>query len=319
MKRLILCLLLLGIAGCGPKGQSGRREQGGESEQEAIAALEKLHARIQRDADGKVVEVYFYYADITNDDLRHLKGLTSLESLTLVDVYLIFDRSLPWELELRGRITDAGLEHVKKLTSLTTLALRLTKITDAGLVHLMEMKSLTTLDLNGTQITAASLEQLKGLELDTLTIPSRAKTDVGLKNYLAARRPVTALNFRGWKITDAGLVNLQELTSLKEVFLYKTQITDVGLEQLKGLTNLKVLNLYGTQITDEGLEHLKGLTSLAKLGLGDTQISDAGLVHLKTITSLQNLYLFGTQVTDAGVVELQKALPNRRISRLPEF
>ncbi|MEO2089674.1 MAG: leucine-rich repeat domain-containing protein, partial [Gemmataceae bacterium] len=48
--------------------------------------------------------------------LKHLKGLTSLESLNLVDT----------------QITGAGLEHLKGLTSLESLNLFSTQVTDAG-------------------------------------------------------------------------------------------------------------------------------------------------------------------------------------------
>ena len=107
------------------------------------------------------------------------------------------------------------------------------------------------------------------------------------------------------QITDAGLVHLKGLTSLKSLSLDHTQISDTGLEHLKSLTSLRALILTGTQITDAGLKHLKGLTRLDQLYLGGTQITDAGLKHLKGLTSLRALHLTGTQVTGTGLVHLK--------------
>ena len=59
------------------------------------------------------------------------------------------------------QIADAGLVHLKGLTSLDHLNLIKTQITDAGLEHLKGMTSLTTLDLTGTKITDAGLAEIK--------------------------------------------------------------------------------------------------------------------------------------------------------------
>ncbi len=91
----------------------------------------------------------------TDAELEHLKGLTSLTELNL-------DLS---------KITDAGLEHLKGLTSVRSLNLNRTQITDAGLEHLKALTSLKTLDLGHTQITDAGLIHLKGLTRLTSLCP----------------------------------------------------------------------------------------------------------------------------------------------------
>jgi hypothetical protein len=85
---------------------------------------------------------------------------------------------------LRGcRVGDAGLIHLKQVTSITGLGigtnvtdaglahlstkleeLQLTgnqKVTDAGLVHLARLVNLRNLELQGTQVTAARVAQLQ--------------------------------------------------------------------------------------------------------------------------------------------------------------
>ena len=130
------------------------------------------------------------------------------------------------------------------------------------------------------------------MKLRTLDIPDKAKTDIGLKHYLAAGGPRTTLTFTGWEITDAGLVHLEGLTSLQRLAIDKTRITDAGMAQLANLTGLQELKLTGCR-----------------------NITDAALVHLKRLAELQTLLLGGTSITDRGIAELQQALPNCFITK----
>ena len=114
--------------------------------------------------------------------------------------------------------------------------------------------------------------------------------------------------------TDAGLENLECLTSLKEISLDRTHVTDKSLEYMKGLTKLRLIGLSETKVTDAGLEFLQDLIALETLNLDNTHVSDAGLEYLKGLKSLKYLSLVNTQVTDAGAARLKKALPKCQIS-----
>ena len=142
---------------------------------------------------GNAVTVTFWSTETTDAGLVHLKGLTSLESLLLFGT----------------QITDAGLEQLKGLTKLQELLLFGTQITDAGLVHLKGLTKLKYLQLTGTQITDAGLVHLKDL-------PN-----------------LTYVNLKFTKITDAGLVHLEGLTKLEELDLRFTQVTDEGVKKLQ--------------------------------------------------------------------------------------
>ena len=88
---------------------------------------------------------------ITDDGLVAFEKLTTLKRLDLgCDIQ-------------SSRITDAGLDHLKGLTSLTSLGLAGRQITDAGLARLAGLKNLEELDLEGTAVTDASLPLLKTL------------------------------------------------------------------------------------------------------------------------------------------------------------
>ncbi len=154
---------------------------------------------------------------ITDTGLEELAGMKNLQVLWLSET----------------QITDAGLVHLAGLKNLQRLALSLTRITDAGLVHLAGLKNLQGLNLSGTQITDAGLEKLAGMKLKVLRIPDEAKTDLGLKHYLAAIEEPSYLDLGGWKITDAGLVHLAGMKNLQHLYLEGTGITDAGLEKLQ--------------------------------------------------------------------------------------
>jgi len=92
-------------------------------------------------------------------------GLTNLRGLDLTD----------------SEVTDAGLEHLKGLSGLSSLYLSGTQITDAGLEHLAELSSLEMLFLVDTQITDAGLEHLRGLtNLRELPLYGTQVTDEGV-------------------------------------------------------------------------------------------------------------------------------------------
>ena len=139
------------------------------------------------------------------------------------------------------QVTDAGLEHLKRLSQLQWLQLARTQVTDAGLEHLKGLSGLQMLDLNDTKVTDAGLEHLKGL--------SRLRW-LGLFNT---------------RVTDAGLEHLKGFSELRSLGLRGTKVTDAGLKHVKGLSQLQLLDLSFTQVTDAGLEHLKGLSQLQYL------------------------------------------------------
>ena len=134
-----------------------------------------------------------------------------------------------------------------------------------------------------------------------LVLTSRRVSDAGLV-HLNELTELTVLSVS--QVTDAGLRHLEGLMKLSKLYLSGPGVTDAGLVHLKGLTNLSELTLWDTQVTDAGLAHLRGLSNLAELNLWGTQVTDAGLVHLKGLTRLSKLWLGGDQITDVGLSHL---------------
>ncbi len=186
-----------------------------ERQRRAVRAIEKVGGYVEYEADGQrkaLIHAPEWLQTIVGQD--YFKAIIGVR--------------------LRNtKIGDAGLEHLKGLTSLKLLYLHGTKVSDTGLEHLKGLTSLEDLELSGTEIGDAGLEHLKGLT------------------------SLQQLRLSNTQISDAGLKHLKGLTSLTFLQLGNTEISDTGLEHLKGLTSLKVLDLGGTKISDTGLAKLK--------------------------------------------------------------
>ena len=182
------------------------------------------------------------------------------------------------------------------------------EITDEGLKHMKHMSSLTSLGLR--------------LEYDYRYARTRSKarnfTDEGMK-ILGAISALSSLDLENCKrVTDKGLMKelgrSSNLTFLNMTRCFK--VTDEGLKQFKRIPNLTSLNLHRcSKISDAGLKELKQLpcvTNLAySLNLGRAKqkgfiaIPDAGLKELGHLTNLTSLDLpFCFNITDAGLASL---------------
>jgi Leucine-rich repeat (LRR) protein len=287
-------------------------------------------------------ELYLSSRELSDADLKYLKGLTGLESLHLSGTY-----AGPCPL------TGQGLANLRGMTKLRRLMLDFTSITDDQLTHLAPLKTLETLQLHRNRyligdglihlqaltslrelrfyVTPIEDDGLKHLEpltsLEVLSLQSTHVTDAGLAHLekLTRLRELILPD----QISDAGLVHIGKLAALEKLLLYGPSITDAGLEHLKNLPALKSLTLCSPRVTRRGLEPLrearpslkveislrfttdaetaclKELPYVTALSLARSQVSDAALVNLAGLTSLRYLNLSRTAVTDAGLFPLE--------------
>ena len=78
-------------------------------------------------------------------------------------------------------VTDGGLQHISKLTSLERLGLEYTKVTNEGIAKLRNSRSLRRLYLNGLRIDDDGVSQLEGLSnLEVVEVEGTKVTEVGL-------------------------------------------------------------------------------------------------------------------------------------------
>lgn len=156
-----------------PKGKDVAATQADDPA--AVAAVEKFGS-VERNAQGNVVSVLLASPEVTNDVLKSLPGMPSIESLDLSE----------------SAISDAGLEYVGKLTNLRTLTLVRVDVTDKGLAYLEGLKKLQRLSLTRCpQISDKGLESLGKLtNLRLLDLRgSRQDHGTGRQEHQSADQP----------------------------------------------------------------------------------------------------------------------------------
>lgn len=251
----------------------------------------------------EVKELALTRTDITDAGLaKHLQRLPDLERLHLL---------------ANPGITDAGLAAVGQLAKLAELTIQQENVTDEGLKHLKGAKSLIVLNVDRTKVTAVGLSSLAHLRLTRLDVPLAARTEDGLKAYLAALNPTekTPFNLTGWQLTPTSIPLLKAAIGKHRhtglVVSGKT-ITDEWLAALvKEIPGLELLSLSHSAVTDKGLEALKG-TKLSHLVLDGTDTSDVGLAVIQSLPLAEKgvLSLTGTKVSKAGVAKFHAKHPN---------
>jgi WD40 repeat protein len=288
--------------------------------------------------DGKdVVHLYFLTPNVT--DISPLRALPGLRSLACGGSWWARNGQVADLTPLQGmKLTSlncldtqvADLSPLKGMP-LTSLECGNTKVSDlsplrgmpltnlnvyvtevADLSPLKDMKTLERLNLYRTPV--ATLSPVKDLKLTFLQCHATALTAAGLAP-LEEMTSLRELWIGGGKMTEDGLAHLERLTNMERLALQGIRITEAGLRHLAGMTKLHTLLLLNTGLTDRELIHLKGFTALRVLELRQTQVSDAGLEHLAGLKNLVELNLQETGVTDAGVAKLKAALPKCNIIR----
>jgi hypothetical protein len=166
------------------------------------------------------------------------------------------------EVRFTGRVTDAEMAHVARLTRLQRLYVFAFPFNSAWKTQ----GDVSELRVRDNQLTDAGVARLDGLtELSELWLCDA-------------------------NVSDVALAHLRGRSTMRRLYLCNTRITDAGLAQLKGMANLSVLWLDNTQITDDGLADLKGLSKLSNLRLYRTRVTEAGVTELKRATPGVTIY-----------------------------
>jgi len=276
------------------------------------------------------------------EDLKYIKGLTSLHSLS------IDHRRNPQSLSItgsgfkylkgmnlltkfefeKGRINDEALSYLKPLKSLEILSFYGTPVGDEGIKHIASLENLSDINLMNTNVTDIGLSYLGNLKkLKKLTLPATT-TAHGLSYlsgmeqleylYLNTRLQDAGLSYLSnlpklkkliltdsTLVSDKGLENLSEFSSLESITINSDSITGEGLKYLKSLPALKEVILDLSMMNDEGMKYLKGLP-IKRLKLSNSDITDQGLAAVKDIYSLSSIHLDNTAITDNGLQYLSE-------------
>jgi 5-hydroxyisourate hydrolase-like protein (transthyretin family) len=199
----------------------------------------------------KKLEVFYAWDahHLSDAGVRHLSGLKILKNIHISnskigDGALKVFSQLPnvERLSLQGNeFTDAGVPHLKNLTSLKSLWMGLGKsaFTDEACDSLGEMTSLEELSLQRCAVTDAGIRKLSQL--------------TGLKKlYLGGTDPDEPKG-----ITDESVGVLTQFGKLESLMISKCRFTDEGTRKLAALPDLKQLSLSGSAVTRETIVELK--------------------------------------------------------------
>ena len=283
---------------------------------------------------------------ITDAGLAHIAELPNLKALHISRVHFndpkmnkeyYTDKGLEALVKCRGLeelsigspgITDAGMDHVAKLTNLTSLVVfGCDNVTDRGLARLAGLKSLTHLYIADTDITISGLNRLNSLSnLSRLHVGELRRDGAVLDLSGMTNLEDLLLSFAHKSadaFTDADLVSLAGLKQLKGLQIGPPDFTDNGVASLTGLVRLERLSMGGAGLTDEAFKHVGNMKRLqlvtASDGVWDVDKSawgsggsftDKALSYLEGLTQLNMLEISSEHVfSSAAVQRLRKALP----------
>lgn len=162
--RLSTLLTLLGVMAVIMTGITMQRREHSR-QQEIESRIAARGGEVMSGLDS-IRGVIFY--DTADTDLKEL--WIDLESI----------RGLQ-SLQISGRqFTDAGMQHVSRLSNLREVSLQNTQVSDAGLQNLTELHSLRTLDLMGTRVSDRGLSHFETMtSLRRVWLGGSAVTDQG--------------------------------------------------------------------------------------------------------------------------------------------
>lgn len=117
--------------------------------------------------------------------------------------------------------------------------------------------------------------------------------------------------YRGKRFTDASLLGLAKIETIRQIVLYDTLVTDDGLIAFAvKAKRLMGLHISSSRLTDKGLTAILGACPIANLQIHKaTGVTDAVAVRIAEHPEITELYLNGTNIGDRGVKALE-GMPN---------
>ena len=185
---------------------------------------------------------------------------------------------------------------------------------------------LQRLDISSLTLTSADLVHLSGLSglrhlslrLDNYPVAEQYSiAEEGLA-YLKGMKRLETLHLEtGDEFQEESLVHLQELTSLRSLYLRSPNLGEEGLRIISQMSGIDALMIYGSgqlKLDADGLAHLQAMPNLQVLNIGH-DITDDALAQVGKIKTLKVLFLQGVEITNEGFGHLS-GLTNLRRLRL---
>lgn len=234
---------------------------------------------------------------------------------------LPMNKKLEWE-ELVGAMKEAGVKtlHVPDWVTdddlsliegmrLERLGVNSDKVTDAGLVHMRGITTIRVLDLSNTKTTDAGLENCAEMQLLVLKLNSTQVTGPGFQHL---KKTLTFLSASHGRIVDASFVYLVG-HPLEALYLnFCPQINGSSFIHFHGMP-LRVLELMKTQVVDQYIADLIPLP-IGKLSLNETRVTDDACPHLGQMSHLVSVDLTGCHVSEHARNQLKEDFLPRELN-----
>lgn len=203
------------------------------------------------------------HSKVTDNGLQYIVGMPlvklDLSGTSVTDRGLDYIAKVPtlYRLDLSvTKITDEGLKKLAPLKKLSIIVLSGTAVTDAGVAYLQQCKNLDRIYVGSTKVSNDFLKCVGPMKLFAVYCENTAITGDGIKKYLkntklrkmslehcdiadedvpaiiAAAPELQFLNVGSTKISDAGLIALARMLTLKSIRVENCRgITETGLKR----------------------------------------------------------------------------------------
>ncbi|KAF9182229.1 hypothetical protein BGZ50_005062 [Haplosporangium sp. Z 11] len=308
-----------------------------------LTTLHLSATKVTSNGLAKIIAEAAWKTTLQTLDVSYCQGIAG--SSVLINLQELTNiRTLKLNSTLAFNQSPVRVPSSQAFTQLLDLNLSRTPITACDFTMLLNsFKSVEDLNLTSCDyINTAALEQcVQGLsqlhnisfpnrEHDLLTILPAASalplTHLDLTGFLfvtdeailalTAATNLQMLSLSGTKLTDVGSTVFSHMSSLKELFLDRTNVGDKTIDYLRDLGRIEVLSLHRcSRLTTAGVIQLGRCAffslKLKRLNLGYNMfIHDEALVCFTQCKELNTLNLEYTDVTDQGALRLQNILPN---------
>jgi internalin A len=232
----------------GTQGKTGRNQAPTsslpnpvEAESKTVERLSILGVAVERDAAGRAYSIEENHGEMSDEVLRILPSFERMEWLEVSG----------------GKVTPAGLAHLKGCRSLKRLYLHDLSLTDEALSFLADLTSLESLSLQRTNLNGDFLR------------------------YLSPAGPLSVLNLSGNRIVEKNLSLVARFKGLEVLALERTGVTGSGLALLKQMPKLNVLNISHCPVSDRDLELFVSMPNLRIVHAHGCSFEDTAMESIK--------------------------------------
>ncbi len=279
------------------------------------------------DYDDPIPDVVTLSGSLSRDDVRRLaergvSGVKADPSIPADALAALAEVPTLVRLDLSNRddLTDDDLAFLERMPWLAAVSLASCgRITDAGVGHLRSHQALEQVNLQWTNTGDQSVAALAGRSALARVVLGRRLTDAGaasLRDFPALATPGALDSFLSVSsskaLTDGALASIGRLTGVRALDLHMSAFgsphyTARGAAHLRGMMALEELNFYGPLVNDAVLREIAAIPRLRWLHAQDMASGDDGFVALAACATLENLGArFCRRITDRGFAAIAR-------------